>query len=102
MLSVLAAVLSVPLIVPAQQIVTDMTPGQIAEAIKAGEKGDVADGVMMKSSGFSWGSIHVATFSTPFMRVAMGPKQAKKAYREFAAADVTPKMLAPELQEWHE
>jgi hypothetical protein len=82
----------------AQQVVNEMTPQTIAEAIKAGDKGDVADGVINKSSGFSWGSIHIATFSTPFMRVAMAARQAKKAYQKFTPVDVTPEMLTPELQ----
>lgn len=81
----------------AQRVVTEMTPPLVAEAITAGEKGDVADGVITKSSGWSWGSIHIATFSTPYMRVAMAARQAKKAYRKFTAADVTPEMIAPEL-----
>jgi hypothetical protein len=80
-----------------QQIITQMTPDLIADAIKAGEKGDVADGMMMKSSGWSWGSIHIATFSTPYMRVAIAARQAKKAYRKFTPADVTTEMIAPEL-----
>src|SRR3982751_1925332 len=84
-------------VVRAERIATEMTPQAIADAIKAGEKGDVADGVITKSSGFSWGSIHIATFSTPFMRVAAAARQEKKAYRKFTPADVTPEMIAPEL-----
>ena len=80
-----------------QRAVNEMTPQLIAEAIKAGEKGDVPDGVITKSSGWSWGSIHIATFSTPYMRVAMAARQARKAYRKFTPADVTPEMIAPEL-----
>jgi hypothetical protein len=53
--------------------------------------------VITKSSGWSWGSVHIATFSTPSMRVAMAARQAKKAYRKFTAEDVTPEMIAPEL-----
>jgi hypothetical protein len=80
-----------------QRVVNEMTPQLVAEAIKAGEKGDIADGVITKSSGWSWGSIHIATFSTPYMRVAMAARHAKKAYRKFTPADVTPEMIAPEL-----
>jgi hypothetical protein len=94
--TVVLTVLTVPQIVHGQ-VVTEMTPQLIAEAIKAGEKGDIADGVVKKSSGWSWGSIHIATFSTPYMRVAMAARQAKKAYKKFAPADVTPEMIAPEL-----
>jgi hypothetical protein len=80
-----------------QHVVSGMTPQLIAEAIKAGEKGDVSDGAITKSSGWSWGSIRIATFSTPFMRVAMAARQAKKAYQKFTPADVTPEMIEPEL-----
>jgi hypothetical protein len=93
---VLAGIAATP-IPHGEQIVSEMTPQRIAEAIKAGEKGDVADGVITKSSGFSWGSIHIATFSTPFMRVAMAARQAKKAYRTFTPADVAPELLVAEL-----
>jgi hypothetical protein len=97
LLLTVALLLASGLIVFAQRVVAEMTPQAIAEAIKAGEKGDVSDGVITKSSGWSWGSIHIATFSTPYMRVAMAAKQAKKAYKKFTPADVTPEMIAPEL-----
>jgi len=79
------------------QVVTEMTPATIAEAIRAGEKGDVPSGAITKSSGWSWGSVHVASFSTPFMRVAAASRAAKKAYKKFTVEDVTPEMIAPEL-----
>ena len=97
LLCVLLATLAALPAVQGQQIVTEMTPERIEEAIRAGERGDVADGVIRKSSGFSWGSIHIATFSTPYMRVAAAARQAKKAYRKFTPANVTPEMIAPEL-----
>lgn len=81
----------------AQRVVSEMTPAIIVEAIKVGERGDVPSGALTQSSGFSWGSVHVATFSTPFMRVAAAARQAKKEYRKFSAEDVTPEMTAPEL-----
>jgi hypothetical protein len=95
-LTYVLAVLTVPRVLQAQ-VVTEMTPQLIAEAIKAGEKGDISDGVIKKSSGWSWGSIHIATFSTPYMRVATAARQAKKAYKKLTPADVTPEMIAPEL-----
>lgn len=95
-LSALLAVASV-IALHAQKVVTEMTPPLIAEAIAAGEKGTVADGIITQSSGFSWGSVHIATFSTPFMRVASAARQAKRAYGKFTAGDVTPDMTAPEL-----
>ena len=83
--------------VHAQRIVTEMTPQIIAEAIKAGAGGNVASGELSQSSGFSWGSIRIGAFSTPFMRVAAAARQAKKEYRKFTIEDVTPEMTAPEL-----
>jgi hypothetical protein len=79
------------------QIVTDMTPERIAEAIAAGEKNKVASGEMWESSGWAWGRAHIATFSTPFMRVAAAARQAKREYRKFTPADVTEDMVAQEL-----
>jgi hypothetical protein len=79
------------------QVITDMTPQDIEKAIRAGEKGDVPSGAISKSSGWSWGSIYLATFSTPYMRVAAASRAAKKAYKKFTPADVTPEMVAPEL-----
>lgn len=79
------------------RIIAEMTPALIDEAIKNGTKGDVPSGQIVQSSGFSWGSIHIATFSTPYMRVAAAARQAKKEYKKFTAADVTAEMIAPEL-----
>jgi hypothetical protein len=79
------------------QVYTEMTPERVAEAIVAGEKNKAPDGQMWESSGWAWGRAHIATFSTPFMRVAAAARQAKREYRRFTAADVTPEMVAPEL-----
>lgn len=95
MSALLVLVLSVPVF--GQSIVTEMTPQLIEEAIKAGERGKVASGNMSERSGWSWGSLHIATFSTPFMRVAAAAERAKKEYRKFTPAEVTPEMTAPEL-----
>src|SRR5262245_6598419 len=93
-----AALVSLILVsIHGQQVVSEMTPQRIAEAIQAGERGNVPSGVMSEKSGWSWGSLHIATFSTPFMRVAAAARQAKKEYRKFAANDVTAEMTAPEL-----
>ena len=93
----LILVVSAVTIVQAQRIVSTMTPDLIAEAIKAGERGSVASGELMVKSGWSWGSLHIATFSTPFMRVAAAASEAKKKDRTFRAGDVTGDMIAPEL-----
>jgi hypothetical protein len=81
----------------AQRIITEMTPALIAEAIKAGEEGNISDGKINKRYGWNATKAHLATFSTPFMRVAWAAGEAKKEYRKFTAADVTPEMIAPEL-----
>jgi len=81
----------------AQRIVATMTPELVAEAIKAGARGSVASGELIEKSGWSWGSLHIATFSTPFMRVAAAASQAKRQSRTFSAGEVTPDMMAPEL-----
>jgi hypothetical protein len=85
------------LTVHAERVVSEMTPQVIEEAIKAGAHGSVSDGKLTRSSGFSWGSAHIATFSTPYMRVASAAQYAKKTYQKFTAADVTPDMIQPEL-----
>ena len=81
----------------AQRIISEMSPQIISEAITAGERGKVPSGVMSEKSGWSWGTLHIATFSTPYMRVAAAARQAKKEYRKFGPQDVTPEMVAPEL-----
>jgi len=100
MLMVIAVMVVVTVASPplhGREIVTEMTADRIAEAIKAGERGDIASGQLIQSSGWSWGSIHIATFSTPFMRVAAAARQAKREYRKFTPDQVTPEMVAPEL-----
>ena len=87
-----------PLWTPAgAQVVTEMTPERIAAAITAGERNKVAIGEMWESSGSAWGRAHIATFSTVFMRVAAAARQAKREYRNFTPAKVTPERIAPEL-----
>lgn len=81
----------------AQVVVSEMTPPLVLEAIAAGEQGKVADGYIVKTNRMLGGETHLATFSTPFMRVASAAREAKRQYRKFTAADVTPEMIAPEL-----
>lgn len=90
---VLVAVASVQ----AQRVVSTLTPELIGEAIRAGERGSLPSGELMEKSGWSWGSLHIATFSTPFMRVATAAGQARRQSRTFTAGDVTAAMTAPEL-----
>jgi hypothetical protein len=80
------------------QVVTDMTPERIAEAITAGEKGKFHDGrIVEKRSWALMGGVQVATFSTPFMRVAAAAAHAKRNYQALRPDDVTNDLTAPEL-----
>jgi hypothetical protein len=80
------------------QVITDMTPELIAEAIRAGEsgkyhKGDIAE----KRSWALISGVQIATFSTPFMRVAAAAAHAKRNYQTLRIEDVGPDLIAPEL-----
>ena len=45
---------------------------------------------------FSWPPL-IAFYTTPFLRVALAANDAKKHYKTFTEADVTPEMIAPEI-----
>jgi hypothetical protein len=97
--TVLLAVMVLSSAAGAQQggIARELTPAIIEEAIAAGERGRVPDGILQPFSRM-WGSgPHVATFSTPFMRIAAAALDAKRNYRKFTAADVTSDLSAVEL-----
>ena len=79
------------------QIVREMTPERIREAIALGTKArEVAPYKIQEKARFSWPPL-IAVYTTPFMRVALAANAAKKRYKPFTAADVTPEMLAPEI-----
>jgi hypothetical protein len=82
--------------VSSAQVVADMTSAEIAAAVIVGERNKVPAGDVSYPS---WGMIKVtiATFSTPFMRVAAAARQAKREYRAFGPDDITAEMTAPEL-----
>ena len=70
----------------------------IDEAIQYGTK---ANGIglynLQASAKFNW-PVSVGGFSTPFLRVAMAANAAKSKYKTFVASDVTPEMIAPEVE----
>ncbi|HXB55597.1 MAG TPA: hypothetical protein VN461_12480 [Vicinamibacteria bacterium] len=75
------------------QIVTEMTPATIAEAIAAGQADKKAGMHFLKTKG-----IVVGFFTTPFSRVASAAQHAKALYKPFSEADVTPDMTVPQLE----
>jgi hypothetical protein len=81
------------------QIVTDMTPGAIKEAIKAGQANPrISFGAIAATSLGMTSVVCPGTFSTPFLRVAVAAARAKTEFRKFSETDVTPEMAAPEVQ----
>lgn len=80
------------------QVVTEMTPALIAEAIKAGESGDYPKGSIAEKRSWALVSgVQIANFSTPFMRVAAAAAMAKRNYQVLRVEDVGPDLIAPEL-----
>jgi hypothetical protein len=80
------------------QVVRDMTPERIREAIALGTKSKELDPYKIQEKArFSWPPL-IAVYTTPFLRVALAANTAKKQYRAFNEADVTPDMIAAEIQ----
>jgi hypothetical protein len=80
-------------------VVTEMTPELVREAIAYGAKEKKLRPYYLGGQGGMMDARRtVATFTTPFLRVALAASEAKAAYKEFAEGDATPEMLAPELQ----
>ena len=81
------------------EIITDMTPEKINEAIEQGKKGKFKfkEYGLRKKSGWSWDTLHLGYFTTPYARVAMAAQAAEEMYEDFTEADVTDEMPAPEL-----
>ena len=78
------------------QIVTEMTPERIEEALKQ-EKGETCF-PLKTDTPMGMQSTYVGCFTTPFSRVAQAAQAARKKYKNFTAADVTPDMIAPHLE----
>jgi hypothetical protein len=73
------------------QVITDMTPQRIKEAIALGESGKAKP---YKIGGSTltplWG-----TFSTPYLRVALAAAEAKEKYSSFTEKDATDEIVRP-------
>jgi hypothetical protein len=85
----------------AQQLVVEMTPGRIEEAIQLGANEKAARKfleayVVQNRAGWGNGPL-IGSVSTPFARVVLAALAARKADRPFGAADVTSELIAPEL-----
>ena len=92
----LAAVLAAP---ASAQIVTQMTPEAISEAIAFGTSQKEAPYYEIRKQGFV-GSVYkpmLGSFTTPFLRVALAAYEAKKQYKAFSESDVSREMVAPEV-----
>jgi hypothetical protein len=70
------------------QVVTEMTPERVVEAIAFGSQAKTLEYTRLKGNGPS-----ECVLVTPFMRVARASFDAKRAYKTFAPADVPPEML---------
>jgi len=80
------------------QIVRDLTPEQIREAIAFGAKNkDVWPYRIQEKARWSWPPL-IAVYTTPVLRVALAANAAKKRYQVFTEKDVTPDLIAPEIQ----
>jgi hypothetical protein len=80
------------------QIIRDMSPERIREAIAVGSKAkNVWVYTIQEKARWSWPPL-LAVYTTPFLRVALAANAAKKQYKTFAETDVTPDMLKPEIQ----
>jgi hypothetical protein len=80
------------------QIVRDMSPDQIREAISIGNKAkDLGAYRIQEKARWSWPPL-IGFYTTPFLRVALAANVAKKHYKVFKENDVTKEMLAPEIQ----
>jgi hypothetical protein len=75
-----------------------MTPERIRDAIALGTsaKGLTAYRIQEKAR-WSWPPL-IAFYTTPFLRVALAANEAKRRYKSFTEAEVTPEMTAPEIQ----
>lgn len=79
------------------QIVQEMTPERIREAIALGVKSnELAAYKIQEKARWSWPP-QIGVYTTPFMRVALAAHTAKKRYKPFTESDVTREMVAPEV-----
>jgi len=75
-----------------------MTPVQVQQAIDFGAQAKKLSAYRIQEKAkFSWPPL-IAVYTTPFLRVALAAHEAKKKYKAFSPADVTPDMLTPDIQ----
>jgi len=99
--SILLAVFLAASETAAQQVIVTMTPESVDEAIRlaADEKATarLLDAYVVQTrAGWGNGPL-IGSFSTPFARVVQAALAARKKGSAFAAGDVTPDLIAPEL-----
>ena len=79
------------------QIVQDMTPERIREAIALGTNAkELRPYKIQEKARWSWPPL-ISVYTTPFLRVALAANAAKKRYKRFTEVDVTPDMTALEI-----
>jgi hypothetical protein len=69
----------------------------IAAAVDAGQRGKAPNTKLVHPAGMNSGRVLFGSFSTPFTRVTAAAAAAKRTYKTFTVADVTPDLIAPEL-----
>jgi hypothetical protein len=74
------------------KVAADLTPDQVKAAI-ADTKNDGCYG--LRAGRALMAKIAVGCFTTPYSRVVMAAQAAKKKYKPFTEADVTPEIVAP-------
>jgi hypothetical protein len=89
----LAASMAIPI---RAEVLTELSPAQIKEAIAAPEK--AASCYRLTKGRFAM-EVFADCFTTPFSRVVGAAREAKRKYKPFSEADVTPELIAAgELQ----
>ena len=79
------------------QIVKEMSPELIREAIVFGMKVKVVEPYRIQEKAhWSWPPL-IGVYTTPYLRVALAANNAKRHYKQFSEADVTREMIAPEI-----
>jgi hypothetical protein len=80
------------------QTVQGVTPERIREAIAFGTSAkELSPYRIQEKARWSWPPL-IGFYTTPFLRVALATNTAKKRYQTFTEANVTPEMIAPEIQ----
>jgi hypothetical protein len=80
----------------AQQAAT-LDDAAIKQAIDLGKRKKVPDTKLEKTASLGSYRLHVADFSTPFLRIAAAARAAQVSYQPFDASHITDEMRAPEL-----